>query len=233
MENKQEHKAESVDPKDRFRYIGFEVFPREEKPFFASPEEKKKYVEQARAVHTADEEREFSLLFVSSFTRFDKTVLLLSSLLLIGGLFLPWTYVSMGGRWQTFFGFELFGLLGPRLADAFAVGWNAGAGAALLLLNLVLAPVLGAWLMLALLTKKFRSDSELAKLRKTVRWHALPLLVYLAVMVLAAIGFSAPDSPLLILKNGFNIFDLISSAGPGFWAVGVAHLLVAVKSADL
>lgn len=234
MPNKEKPQAEQIDPQVRFRYIGFQVFPKGEKPFFASKEEEKTYRERAHAASLEEmAERQFSLLFAPAFTRVDKAVLLLCGLLMVGGLFLPWAYVSVGGRWQTYFGFQLFGFLGPLAGPAFEAGWNAGASAALLLLNLVLAPFFGIWLLLALLTKKFDTQEKQKSLKRILRLHGLPLFGYLGILIFAAIGFAAPESPLPILKEGFNIFGLISSSGPGFWAVAVAHLLAAVKSADL
>ncbi len=234
MKNKKDPPSESPDSRERFRYIGFQVFPKEEKPFFASREEEKTYRERARAASLEEmAERQFSLLFVPAFTRLDKMVLLLCGVLMAGGLFLPWAYVSEGGRWQTYFGFQLFGLLGPLIGPAFEAGWNAGASALFLLLNLALAPLFGIWLLLIVLTKKFDTLEKQRGLKRMLRLHGLPLLAYLAVLVCTAIGFAVPSSPLPILKEGFNIVDLISSAGPGFWAVAVAHLLAAVKSADL
>jgi hypothetical protein len=234
MESKKDSKTEGPDSKERFRYIGFEVFPKEEKPFFASREEEKTYRERVRAASMEEmAERQFTLLFVPAFSRLDKIVLLLCGMLMVGGLFLPWAYVSVGGRWQTYFGFQLFGLLGPLVGPSFEVGWNAGSSALLLLLNLTLAPAFGLWLLLLLLTKKFDTAEKQKSLKKILRLHALPLLAWLAILVFTAIGFAVPASPLPILREGFNIFDLISSSGPGFWTVAVAHLLAAVKSADL
>lgn len=234
MSNKEKPPAEPIDPQVRFRYIGFQVFPKEEKPFFTSKEEEKTYRERARAASMEEmAERQFSLLFVPAFTRLDRIVLFLCGFLMVGGLFLPWAYVSSGGRWETYFGFQLFGLLGPLVGPGFEAGWNAGAAAALLLLNLALAPVLGIWLLAALLAKKFDTQEKQKGLKRILRLHGLPLFGYLGILIFAAVGFAAPESPLPILKEGFNIFDLISSSGPGFWTVAVAHLLAAVKSADL
>jgi hypothetical protein len=234
MPNKEKPQAETIDPQTRFRYIGFQVFPKEEKPFFASQEEEKTYRERARAASMEEmAERQFSLLFVPAFSRLDKIVLLLCGFLMVGGLFLPWAYVSEGGRWHTYFGFQLFGYLGPLVGPAFETGWNAGGSVALLLLNLVLAPVFGIWLLLVLLTKKFDTPGKQKSLKRMLQLHGLPLLAWLTVLVFSAIGFAVPSSPLPILKEGFNIVDLISSSGPGFWTLMVAHLLATVKSADL
>lgn len=223
------------DPNLRFRYIGFEVFPKKEKPFFASDEEKKLYlhrVEEKRK-QEIDEEREFSLLFVKSFTRVDKVVLFLSAAILIFELALPWFYLPTGRGFETFFGFALFGVLAPQLGTSWAIGWNAGAGILLMLLNLVAAPLLGLLLLFALLRKKSDREAWLSALKKVLRLNWIPILGYLLIFGFSAVGFRADESPLPIFKEGFNIFDLISGAGPGFWLVLVGHLLPAVKSADL
>ena len=68
MADKKESKDERPDPGLRYRYIGFEVFPKEKKPFFSSEEEKKRYLAHLEEKKQL-EEREFSLLFVSSFNK--------------------------------------------------------------------------------------------------------------------------------------------------------------------
>jgi hypothetical protein len=220
---------------DRFRYIGFEVFPQQSGPFFKSEEEKKKHLQEIEAARSPQDiaEREFSHLFGPSFTKMDKGVLYLCALVLIGGLFMPWFFLPKGGGLEMFFGFNLLMVLATRMGAVFQVSWIAGAGAALGVLNLVVAPLLGLRLFWALIRTKSGSEQELNKLKKVLGWHRFPVLLYVLIIGLSIAGFKAPESPLLFFKEGFNIFDLIAEAGVGFWAILMGHLLAAVKTADL
>ncbi len=226
---------EAADPSIRFRYIGFEVFQKDTTPFFKSEEEKKKYLKEAEVAQSPQEiaEREFSHLFVPSFTKMDGMVLYLSALILIGGLFMPWFFLPKGGDLEMLFGFNLLAVLAVQIGPAFQISWVAGTGTALALLVLALAPLLGFWLFFALLKRKSDSEKDLGGLKKVLRWHRFPLVLYILIFGLAIVGFKAAESPLPFFKEGFNIFSLISEAGAGFWMVLVGHLLAAVKTADL
>src|SRR4030067_678406 len=81
--------GEKTPVEDRFRYIGFEVYPKEAKPIFDSPEEERKYVEKirARASQFFFLEREHSLIEIPALTAFDRSVVLICSFLAILGFF--------------------------------------------------------------------------------------------------------------------------------------------------
>ena len=119
------------------------------------------------------------------------------------------------------------------MGTSFGVGWNVGAGILLALFSLAAAPLLGLFLLFFLLRKKGDSEARLSLLKKVLRLNWIPIFGYLLVFSFSAVGFRAGESPLPIFREGFNIFDLITGAGPGFWLVVVGHLLPAVKSADL
>jgi hypothetical protein len=232
MADKKESKEERVDPNLRYRYIGFEVFPEQKKPFFASEEERKKHLSRLEEKKKSDE-REFSLLFVSSFNRVERVVLFIAAMALVASPALPWFFLPTPQGVEMYFGFSLMTAVASQIGVLFGTSPVAGAGAALILLNLILAPLEGILLFFALYRKGSDPSNPYVRTKKLLRLHWFPLVGYLAIFGLGASGFQAPDSPLPIFRDGFDIFDLFSWAGWGFWAVLVAHLLPAVKSADL
>jgi hypothetical protein len=146
---------------------------------------------------------------------------------------LPWFFLPTPQEVEMYLGFGLIPAMASQIGALFGTSPLAGVGAALVLLNLVLAPLGGILLFYALYRKGPDPANPYVRTKKLLRLHWLPLAVYLAIFGLGMAGFKASESPLPIFRDGFDIFDIFSWAGWGFWAVLVAHLLPAVKSADL
>ena len=232
MADKKEPKEERADPNIRYRYIGFEVFPEQKKPFFASEEEKKRHLNRLEEKKKSDE-REFSLLFVSSFNRVERAVLFIAAMALVVSPALPWFFLPTPQGNEMLLGFNLLLTLVSQVGALFASNPLAGVGAALVLLNLVLAPLGGVLLFAALYSKGSNPANPYRRTKKLLGLHFIPFLGYLLIFGLSITGLTVPGRPLPVFREGFNVFDVFSGAGWGFWAVLVAHLLPAVKSADL
>ena len=232
MADKKESKEKPTDPNLRYRYIGFEVFPEEKKPFFASDEEKKRYVSRLEEKKKSDE-REFSLLFVSSFNKIERVILFIAALALVAGPVMPWFFLPTPQGNEVLFGFNLLLTLTAQAGAVFSASPLAGVGLVLILLNVILASLGGVLLFAALFKKGSDPANPYSRTKKLLGLHLIPLLGYLLILGLSIAGFTLPGSSLPIFKEGFNIFDVFSGAGWGFWAVLVAHLLPTVKSADL
>ncbi len=235
MADKKEPKEERPDPNLRYRYIGFEVFPQEKKPFFASEEEKKRHLAslEEKKKERASAEREFSLLFVASFNKVERVILFVAALVLVASPVLPWFFLPARQGNEMMLGFNLLTAVAAQAGSAFGASPLAGAGAVLVLLNLILAPLGGVLLLATLFKKGSDPANPYGKTKRLLALHLYPFLGYILIFGLSVAGFSLPGSPLPLFREGFNIFDVLSWAGWGFWAVLVAHLLPAAKSADL
>ncbi|MGE5693427.1 MAG: hypothetical protein ACM3YF_06570 [Candidatus Zixiibacteriota bacterium] len=232
MADKKEPKEERADPNIRYRYIGFEVFPEQKKPFFASEEEKKRHLSRLEEKKKSDE-REFSLLFVSSFNRVERVVLFIAAVALAASPALPWFFLPTPQGVDMYLGFSLITAVASQIEMLFGASPVAGVGAVLILLNLILAPLGGILLFYALFGKGSDPANPYVKTKKLLRLHWLPFAAYLAIFGLGIAEFNLSEGSLAIFREGFNIFDIFSWAGWGFWTVFVAHLLPAVKSTDL
>ncbi len=232
MADKQEPKEAGQDPDLRYRYIGFEVFPKEKTPFFASDEEKKRHLEHLEEKKRL-EEREFSLLFVSSFSKVERFIVLVAALALLASPALPWFFLPTPQGNEMMLGFMMFAAVAAQVGTVFAASPLAGVGTVLILLQLILAPLGGVLLLSALFKKSPDSAYPYGKTKKLLGFNFIPLIGGLLIFGLSSAEFSIPGSSLPVFREGFNIFDLLECAGWGFWAVFVAHLLPAVKSADL
>jgi hypothetical protein len=232
MTDKKEPNEAQPDPALRYRYIGFEVFPEEKKPFFASDEEKKRHLGHLEEKKRL-EDREFSLLFVSSFNKVERFIVWIAAVALLASPVLPWFFLPTPQGNEMMLGFQLFAAVAAHVGTVFAASPLAGAGGVLVLLQLILAFTGGVLLLLALFKQSPGAANPHARTKKLLGLHFYPVIGYLLIFGLSAAGFSIPDSPLPVFREGFNLFDLLECGGWGFWAVFVAHLLPAVKSADL
>ncbi|MDX9857062.1 MAG: hypothetical protein RBT76_04690 [candidate division Zixibacteria bacterium] len=80
-----------IDESQRFRYIGFEVFPGKPKDLFKSDAERQKWVERLQARRQKGESsREHNTLLEERVSFGERIVLALACLVVIGSLFLPW-----------------------------------------------------------------------------------------------------------------------------------------------
>lgn len=80
-----------VDEKQRYNYIGFEVFPGAPKDLFKSDAEKEKYVDALKARRQSDDTlREDCKLLEERVSRGERLVLAVASVVMLLALFLPW-----------------------------------------------------------------------------------------------------------------------------------------------
>ena len=76
---------------ERFRYIGFDVYPGKPKDLFKGEAERNKYVDAIRARREkGDVTRDDCKLYEKRVSGLDRIVLTLASLIILGSLFLPW-----------------------------------------------------------------------------------------------------------------------------------------------
>jgi hypothetical protein len=84
-----------ISEQQRFRYIGFDVFPGKPKDLFRNEEERNKHIEAIVAKRKRGEVlRDHCSLFEERVSLTDRLVLTIASLLIVVSLFLPWFAVS-------------------------------------------------------------------------------------------------------------------------------------------
>jgi len=90
-EERKKSTVNRIPDSDRFRYIGFEVFPGKPKDLFKSDEEKSKLVDAVVAKRAkGDVIREHCTLFEERVSTSDRIVLAVACLLILASLFIPW-----------------------------------------------------------------------------------------------------------------------------------------------
>jgi len=91
QEEKKKKSKQRITEDQRFRYIGFEVFPGKPKDLFKSDSEKKKYIDTIQKKRESGESiREHCTLLEDRVTLGDRVVLSIACVMILVTLFLPW-----------------------------------------------------------------------------------------------------------------------------------------------
>jgi len=173
----------------RYRFIGFDVFPKKTKKFWKSEEEYKKHVEKARAVKTfADWDRDFSLVMVEDVTISDRVVLAVSNVILLLTIFLPWLSYRTAAGPVTSNWFGALGKIGPALGGAFEVGNVIGLAAICGLIVLIVTPILALLGLLMLFLKGASPEVYVRRLRLVLRLNYLGFAAWILGLAFSLVG---------------------------------------------
>lgn len=207
---------------ERYRYIGFDVFPKKSKPIFDSPEDEKKQLEKVRSrkLGLFSLEREHSLIEVPVLSAFDKTLVLsLSIAVLLSILVFPVANVYVKGigeisysglqlllNFQTFSSYLAFAAPQVTVAIALALAF------------IVLGGVIALIQLITVLTVWKSQNSR--GLERVNRLGILPALLLLAALTTSLFSVPTPVWSLLgvdELGTNFNIITFISLTSWGLW----------------
>lgn len=225
-------------PEERYRYIGFDVFPSKSESFWKSEAEAQQY---AAKVSTGLGEsllhREFSLLETKPMSRADKWILTLAGVVMLLTVAFPWISYRMtdGGAYALTWPSAVGALLGG-LGTAFSSGIGVGLSALLGLVVMLGAPILGAWTLAMVWRKARTAEAYFLGLRLPLKLSYIVFFAGLAVIVLSFLGGDIPGFAswgLIDPPEHYGIAALLSilSFGP-YVALGMS-LVCAVKSGDL
>ncbi len=230
--------AEGVKPEDRYRYIGFGVFPEKSDTFWKSDAEAQQYSTKVRAgVGESALHREFSLLETATMGKADKWVLTLAGAAMLLTVAMPW--VAFRTAQSTDFSLSwpsALSLLTGNIGAAFSAGIAAGLSALLGLIVILGAPLLGAWTLAMVWRKAKSADDYYSGLRLPLKLSYWTFFAGLAALTLSLFGgqvagyeswglIEPPES------YGTTALLQVLSFGP-YVAIG-ASLICAVKSGDL
>lgn len=230
--------GDGVKPEDRYRYIGFGVFPGKPDRFWQSDAEAKQYAEKVRAeIGESILHRDFSLLETETMSVADRWIITLSSALMFLTVALPWVAyrTATGGDFSLSWPAALSTLFG-NLGTAFSSGIGVGLSAVLGLAVMLAAPILGIWTIAMVWRRAKSKELYYNGLRLPLKLSYITFYAALGVVVLSFFGGNIPgfeswgliDPP---ERYGTGALFSILSFGP-YVAMGMA-LICAVKSGDL
>jgi len=234
--NPREH--QSPPEEVRYRYIGFDVYPKRIGRFWKSDAEAdayKKKVKLGSGVSSLD--RDFSLLHDVALAKADKSVLTVLGLVMLLSVALPWVRfrTATGGSFSLSWPGALGALLGG-IGTAFAGGFTVGLSAILGLLLTVASPLLGAWILAVLWMKAPSDDAHQARLRKPLLCGYAVFFAGLLVFLLALAGGQIPGFSswgLIDPGESYGLGALLTLLSYGPYAAIGAGLVAGVKSGDL
>jgi len=229
---------ESITEQTRYQYIGFDVYPKKPKEFWRDEEEKKKYVEETKKkdLRSALRESGHSLVQAVVFSKVDRLVLTVASLFLTVSLFLPW--FSLRGEFyhSQVLGLGFFLKLGTLLGYAPLSGFLFGLFVILVGLVIIFSFAAGLSSLLALYKKQPDPERHLAGLKKTLKLNLIPLVLWVALIVISTIGFSTPFADALGIKgfgDGFTVVNFFMLSSYGMWLSLPSVIVNCVKIGDL
>jgi hypothetical protein len=220
----------------RFNYLGFDYEPGKVKEFWASDEEKQKYVKKIRdqggKMHSM--ERDFSVVNAGLLNKADRIIISIASVLLVLSLFLP------------YYSFQVFDkhVSGIALGFVFNLGYISNIiawGSLTMKLTLAMAvilifvsPVVGVMNLISLNSGQ-NKPNYFTKVKAMSKLNIYALLLYVLFFILLLTGQANPFGSLGIDALGENLSfgSLIAMAGFGFWTNIAAHLLGMLPAMEL
>lgn len=241
MEDKdQNKKGEEAVPEDiRFKYIGFDVYPRKPRRFWRSEDEKKKHLEEVvrqRSSESTLAERDHSLVRAEVFSKVDRLILTITSFLLTMSLFLPWFSI----RGETFHS-QVLGL-GYFLKLGTLFGYAPLSGPLfsvfVILVGLTILSSFGAGLISLVSIHKRHGDVEryLTSLKKRLKLNWIPLVLWVPLLLVAVIGVSTPFADVFKVRgfgDGFDLIGFFTLSSFGVWLSLPCAIVNCAKISDL
>ncbi len=238
-ENKKNEKEEKISEDLRYKYIGFDIFPKKGKGFWKSEEEKREHLEKVKRERSQATllDRDHSLVRVSVFSKTDKIVVSIASFLLAISLFLPWFSLRGENLHSNYLGLEFILKLGTLFGYAPLGGFLLSLFLVLLVLTILSSFGVGVLNLTSIYKKHNELESYLANLKKTLKLNLFPLSLWIILLIIAIIGMPTPFAGALSgaegLGDGFNVINLFALSSFGMW-LGLPCLIInCVKISDL
>lgn len=235
--------SRSVQPNEqadeRYRYIGFDVFPAGGGEFWKDDGER-----QAHLAHVRESGGKFvplsrsnSIVAAGAISAPERLMLSITSLLLAISPLLPWFSFTRGGEKFFYSGIVMLFKAGV-VREYLALGPGLLNTSFLLLLALMLvSAAFGVATLLCLYSgAKSSSDSHLARLHKIMVWHYLPILGWVVFFAMTAPSTPLPYGPSLGLAevgDQLYIGTLVAGSSLGLWIPFATLWVHAIKGNDL
>jgi hypothetical protein len=238
-ENKKNEKEEKISEDLRYKYIGFDIFPKKVKDFWKDEEEKREHLEKVKGEKSQATllDRDQSLVRISVFSKTDKIVLSIASFLLAISLFIPWFSLRGENLHSTYTGLGFIFKLGVLLGYAPLGGFLLSLFLVLLLLTILSSFGVGVLNLVSIYKKHHNLERYLANLKRTLKLNLIPLSLWVILIIITIIGMPTPFAGALLgvesWGDGFNVINFLALSSYGMW-LGLPCLIInCVKISDL
>jgi hypothetical protein len=236
--NKSQKNEERVPEEIRFKYIGFDVYPKKPKRFWRSDEEKRKQLEEIKkkGSRSALEDKDYSLVRAAVFSKVDRLILTITSLILTVSIVLPWFSLRGEGFNSLILGVGFFLKLGMLFGYAPLSGPLFSILVILVGLTIIFSFVAGLLSLLAMYRKYDQMESYLSNLKKNLRLNFIPLILWVVLIVILVVGMSTPFAGIFGvdgLGDGFTVVNFFLLSSYGIWLSLPSVIINCVKVSDL
>ncbi len=238
-DQKRDRESEQRVPEEvRFKYIGFDVYPKKVKKFWESEEEKRKYLEQMKQKSSGEAlaERDHSLVRVEVFSRVDRMVLTLTSFLLTVSLFLPWFSVRGETYHSQILGVGYFLKLGTLFGYAPLGGPLFSVFVILVGLTILSSFGAGAISLAAIYRRSDDLERYLTGLKKRLKLNWIPVVLWVSVLFVSVISVPTPFADVFQVRGfgeGFNVISFFVLSSFGVWLTLPCAIVNCSKIGDL
>lgn len=221
MENK-EPESDAI-----FKYLGLQVHPGKIQEFWESDDEKKRFLSgvRTRGGQLSVLDRDTALVNIDLMSGTDRVISLIGGIILIIAFFLPVYSIGLGER--AISGSAISYFINLPFIGRYAAWGGFGMIITMIVFALLLlsCPAAGVLNILGLYNKK-KGDEYLATVKRFSRFNYVPILLYLALMVLLVLGGPHPFGSLGIdgLGESLGLLSIFTMTGIAFWLniVGLA-----------
>ena len=238
-DQKQSKKTEEGISEDlRFKYIGFDVYPKKAKEFWKSEEERKKYLEEIKQKSSGSVvvERDHSLVRAEVFSKVDRMVLTITSFLLAVSLFLPWFSLRGENFHSQIIGVGFFLKLGTLFGYAPLSGPLFCIFVVLVALIILSSFGAGVISLVAIYKKYNHGESYLTNLKKKLKLNWIPLILWVPLIIISIVSIPTPFAGVLKVGgfgDSFNLINFFTLSSFGVWLSLPCSIINCVKIGDL
>jgi hypothetical protein len=237
-ENKKNEKEDEISEDLRYKYIGFDIFPKKATGFWKDEEEKKKHLEKIKEEKSQGAllARDHSLVKVSVFSKTDKVVLSIASSLLFISLFVPWFSVRGENLRATYTGLGFIFKLGPLFGYAPLGGFLVSLFLILLLLTILSSFGAGLLNLVSIYKKPNDQERYFSSLKRTLKLGLIPLSLWVILLIVSVVGMPTPFAGVLGVEgwgDSFNLLNFLALSSFGIWLCLPCLIINSVKISDL
>jgi hypothetical protein len=224
---------------ERYRYIGFDVFPKRAKEFWKSDAERATHLAHVRetGARFVPLSRSNSLVASPVLSGFERIVLTLTSLLLVAAPFMPWFVFTREGERLSYSGFSMLANTGTVMSYL-SMGAGLLTTSFILLLALMVVSMLFGIATLVFLYMGQGSGGEayVGRIRRILLLQYLPIIGWVVFFSITAAPTVVPFAVSLGLEqveHSLNIASLAASTSIGLWVPFAVLWVNAIKANDL
>lgn len=238
MANDSHDGPQDISKDERYRYIGFDVFPRDESDFWKDESEHARHLARVKKAggKFVPLSRSDSIVASQSLSTWERYVLGGCSVALLAAPFATWFSFTRGDEAMSYSGLSLLTGMGA-IMEYLALGAGALTTNFLLLMGLmVMSMGFGALTLFALYAGSDNPEKNMIRLKRILNLHYLPLVGWIVFFVLIMSPTEIPFGLSLGLSQVAGTLDiesLANSSSIGLWIPFAVLWVNAIKGNEL